>query len=76
MSMHLIIGSTSANWRLPAETNPHQLRDDIAACMESGNVLRVTVEMGDNPLERAELLLNGKGLPAVAVVELAEPDSG
>ena len=76
MSKHLILGGdpTAANWRLPSETNVDELTDRLKIAMTAGTVETVVVEMGDDPLTRADLLVNGRVVASATVVELPEPE--
>lgn len=74
MGKHLLLGTeTAQNWRLPAETDLEALHDEIEDAMSQGTVLRVTVELQDDPRGRTTLLLNGRTLLAATAVELPEP---
>lgn len=73
MSKHLLIGETASNWRLPAETDLAALHESIRQAMIDGAVLEIEVEMGDDPLHRSKLLMNGSALGNAIVVEIAEP---
>ncbi len=73
MGKHLLLGSdTRFNWRLPADTDVGELTERLKTAMETGAVERVAIEMNDDPLNRAELLVNGGVVGCAVVVELPE----
>jgi hypothetical protein len=60
------------NWRLPADTDLHALRDEIESAMLQGRTTVVKVEMHDDPRTIGEVILNGRVLTSAAAVELPE----
>ncbi len=74
MSKHLLVGSSNAdhNWRLPAETDLHDLLQSIELAMRQGTALHVAVEMHGNPLIRANMVMNGKAVPYVVGVDVPD----
>ena len=73
MGKHLLLGTaTTVNWRLPADSDVGEITERLKTAMETGTVERVTIEMNDDPLNRAELLVNGSVVACAAVVELPE----
>jgi hypothetical protein len=73
MAKHLLLGTdTTANWRLPADSDVEAITERLKTAMETGTVERITVEMNDDPLNQAELLVNGNVVACAAVVELPE----
>lgn len=74
MAYVLIVGSGGTNYRLPADTDLSALRRDIADTFVNRGALELRVELGDNPLKTASLILNGNALECVAVIEVdADP---
>ena len=73
VSKHLLINGVATNWRLPAETDVDALHERIRSAMREGAVIEVEGELGDAPLERTSMLLNGRAIATANVVELSEP---
>ncbi len=73
MAKHLLLGTGSTvNWRLPADSDASEITERLKTAMETGSVELVTIEMNDDPLNRAELLVNGSVVACAAVVETPE----
>lgn len=70
MSKDFILDTSGQNWRLPALTDPEDLRRQIESAMTDGEVIRVEVGTGDNPLKGTIHLLNCRVLETAAVVDL------
>jgi hypothetical protein len=65
---------TGINLRLPADADLNQVEADIAETFSKGAAVSVAVEMGDNPLQRFRVIINGKTATHVLLAETAEPD--
>lgn len=74
MSKHLILGAYSTVWRLPADVNVKALRKSIQKAMRKESVVRVKIEMSDDPTQRGVVLINGRTIQHVAVLELRDDD--
>ena len=73
MGKHLMLGTgTTLNWRLPADSDASEITERLKVAMETGTVERVTIEMNDDPLNRAELLVNCSVVACAAVIETPE----
>ena len=70
MSAHLVFGDGAFDrWRLPAEYDLESLRSDLEEAFAKGTFAWVAVELHDDPAARGELLINGRVVPFVAVIE-------
>lgn len=65
---------TGINLRLPGEADLEQIEADIAAAFTKGTAVSIAVEMGDNPMRRFRVLINGKTITHVLLAETPEPD--
>jgi hypothetical protein len=62
------------NYRLPADADLEKLAEDLAMGMRSQASIVVKVEMGDDPLNTALVILNGNTVSSVLLAETPEPD--
>jgi len=79
MPAFLILGTppvVGGNFRIPSGTPAQTIRDQLRHAVESGSILDVVYEMGDNPLDRQVVTVNGKALQFFSVVETADPPPG
>jgi hypothetical protein len=65
---------TGVNYRLPADTDLTGLLAVLQETLRDGGSLTVTVEMSDDPLNRAFVVINGSTVRHVLVSETPEPD--
>ena len=65
---------TGINLRLPADADLKKVEADIAEAFSKGTAVSVAVEMGDNPLQRFRVIINGKTATHVLLAETTEPD--
>jgi|GEM_PF-5945046 len=65
---------TGVNLRLPADIDLNKVEADIAEAFTKGAAVSVAVEMGDNPLQRFRVIINGKTATHVLIAETPEPD--
>ena len=63
---------TGVNYRLPADTDIHMLREDLVKCLREGGVLTLKVEMSDDPGNAAFVVINGSAVRRVFVSETPE----
>jgi hypothetical protein len=61
-------------WRLPANANARSIHQQIVQAMQSGAIIQVPVELGDDPRGQTSLTINGRAAAQFALVEL--PDQG
>jgi hypothetical protein len=61
------------NYRLPADVDLGQLAHQIEAAVREGTAVRVTVEMEDEPRNRAFIVINGRTVHSVRLAETPEP---
>jgi hypothetical protein len=59
-------------WRLPADANAHAIHQQIVQAMQSGAIIQVPVELGDDPRGQTSLTINGRAAAQFALVELPE----
>jgi hypothetical protein len=64
---------TGVNYRLPADTDMHMLREDLVTCLRDGGVLTLKVEMSDDPGNAAFVIINGSEVRQVLLSETPEP---
>lgn len=57
------------SWRLPAETDIAELRARFVASVHAGELLTLTIEMGNDPLQRTQIVINRAALPYFAAIE-------
>ena len=62
------------NYRLPADLDLPKLAEDLANGMRGQASIVVTVEMEDDPLKTALVVLNGNTVSSVLLAETPEPD--
>jgi hypothetical protein len=60
--------------RLPADTDLKKVETDIVKAFSTGVAVSIAVEMGDNPLQRFRVIINGKTATHVLLAETGEPD--
>lgn len=73
MSKHIITEKQDGpNWRLPSETDLADLSDAVKHGIDEGTAVEIEVELNDNPLGRGSLILNGRSLTQVAIIEVPE----
>jgi hypothetical protein len=75
MAKYLLLADPHGAYQLPEDTDVDGLRARLREAMESGAVLEVDYEAGDDGLARSTVMLNGSALAAVSVVETQEPDA-
>lgn len=75
MANYLLLGTANENWRIPANVSIPDLLEELAKAAESGVVVRVPVEMNDDPLNSLMIGVNPRALGWWAVYEKEDPDS-
>lgn len=65
---------TGVNYRLPADTDLTGLLALLQETLRDGGSLTVTLEMSDDPLNRAFVVINGSTVRQILVGETPEPD--
>jgi hypothetical protein len=70
--MHLLLGAAAPSWRLPADIDIDALHDRLAAAYDDSSLARVTVEMGDNPLDTSTVVINPRQVGWWTVVDLPD----
>lgn len=70
MAKHLLLGTASENWRLPAEVDAEALLAELDSAAAESSVVAVTVEMNNDPRQRADLHVNPAVLGYWTVLEI------
>jgi hypothetical protein len=75
MTKHLLLGveHRHSDWRLPDNCDIEALWTAIEHAMATGEAVRIQVEAPEAPARHADLVLNGRVLPFIAVVDVPEP---
>jgi hypothetical protein len=72
----LILGGASegqAVWRLPADVDVAELRNRLRFAIQSGSMESVDCDLGEE--RSARIIVNGRSIPFVAILEGAEKPS-
>ncbi|MDQ3933195.1 MAG: hypothetical protein M3340_01035 [Actinomycetota bacterium] len=67
MPAHLFLPGLQGNFRVP-EREADEIRRKLREAMEAGELVEIETELGDNPLTRPVVTVNGAGLAWFTVI--------
>ena len=74
MAIHLLMGSTKDNLRLPPGTDVEATSLALAEATASGSAVKIQAELGDDPRGVFSAYVNPSRLTWWSIIEVSEPD--